>query len=112
MENAELAAVLELTALADRQLGEAAEAYEKASARLAPGGEDAAWWHKANALWLAAREHVRRHSLGDRLEKRAAGTERSPDRLRELTVEYALEASAILSLKQAVDEYCRSRPVS
>jgi len=111
VENAELTAVLEMTALADRQLGEAAEAYEKASARLAPDGPDGAWWHKANALWLAAREHVRRHSLGDRLSKRA-GTDRSPDSLRQLTVEYALEASAVLSLKQAVDEYCKARPVS
>lgn len=111
VENAELTAVLELTAVADRQLGEAAEAYEKASARLAPDGPDAAWWHKANGLWLAAREHVRRHSLGDRLSKRV-GNGPSPGSLRELTVEYALEASAILSLKQAVDEYCKSRPVS
>ena len=111
VENAELTAVLEMTALADRQLGEAAEAYEKAGARLHPEGDDAAWWHKANGLWLAAREHVRRHSLGDRLSKRA-GNGPSPHSLRELTVEYALEASAILSLKQAVDEYCKSRPVS
>lgn len=110
VEHTELSALLEMAALADRQLGEAAEAYEKASARLHPDGDDTAWWKKANALWLAAREHVRRHSLGDRLSKRA-GNGPSPESLRELTVEYALEASAILSLKQAVDDYCKARPV-
>ena len=72
-------------------------------------GDERAWWHQANALWLAAREHVRRHSLGDRLSKRA-GSEPSPDRLTELHVEYALEASAVLSLQQAADGYCKARP--
>lgn len=111
VENSEIAAVLEMTVLANRQLADATDAYEKASARLHPDGEDGAWWHRANALWLAAREHVRRHSLGDRLSRRA-GSGPSPESLGQLTVEYALEASAILSLKQAVDEYCKARPVS
>jgi hypothetical protein len=107
----ELQCALELAAMADRQLAEAAEAYAKAGAKLHPDGDDAGWWHQANALWLAAREHVRRHSLGDRLSKRV-GTEHSPERLTELHVEYALEASAILSLQQAADAYCRARPAA
>jgi hypothetical protein len=107
----ELSGALDLAALADQQLGQAAEAYAKTGAKLAPDGDERSWWHQANALWLAAREHVRRHSLGDRLSKRI-GVEPSPDRLTELHVEYALEASAMLSLQQAVDAYCKSRPAA
>lgn len=107
---AELLSMLELAAVADRLLGEATEAYAKACTKLQPEGEDAEWWRNANALWLAGREHVRRHSLGDRLSKRA-GVEPSPERLTELHVEYSLEASALLSLRQATEAYCRTRPV-
>ena len=105
----ELAAMLDLAALADRQLGEAAEAYAKAGAKLHPDGDDAAWWRKANALWQASREHVRRHAIGDGLSRRVA-SDHSAERLGELHVEFELEASALLSLRQAADEYCTARP--
>jgi hypothetical protein len=108
---AELNGILELAGVADRLLGEAAEAYAKAGAKLHPDGEDAGWWKQANALWLAAREHVRRHTLGDRMSKRA-GSAPSRERLSELHVEYELEASAILSLQQVADAYCRARPTA
>ena len=107
----ELNGALEMAALADRQLGLAAEAYGKTGAKLNPDGDERAWWHVANALWLAAREHVRRHSLGDKLQKRV-GVEHSAERLTELHVEYALEASAALSLQQAADAYCKARPAA
>jgi hypothetical protein len=110
-DGAEVKGAMELAAVADRLLAEAAEAYAKAGAKLHPDGDDGAWWHHANGLWLAAREHVRRHSLGDRLSKRVA-TEHSKERLTELHVEYALEASAMLSLQQAADAYCRARPAA
>lgn len=105
----ELAAMLELAALADRQLADAAEAYTKASAKAHPGADDAAWWRTANALWHAARDHVRRHSIGDGLSRRIA-SDHSAERLGELHVEFELEASALLSLKQAADDYCTARP--
>jgi hypothetical protein len=105
----ELKGILELAAVADRLLGEAAEAYAKAGAKLHPEGDDAGWWKPANALWLAAREHVRRHSLGDQLSKRI-GSAPSRERLQELHVAYELEASAVLSLQQVADAYCRARP--
>ena len=107
----ELNGVLDLAALADQQLAQAAEAYAKSGAKLSPDGDERGWWHQANALWLAAREHVRRHSLGDRLSKRI-GVEHSADRLTELHVEFALEASAMLSLQQAADAYCKARPAA
>lgn len=111
VDAAELTAMLDLAALADRQLSEAAEAYAKAGAKLHPDGDDAAWWHRANGLWQAAREHVRRHAIGDGLARRIA-TDHSAGRLGELHVEFELEASALLSLKQAADEYCTARPTA
>ena len=106
---AEVDGALELAAIADRLLTESAAAYEKASAKLQPSGDDSAWWKRANAVWLAAREHVRRHSIGDRLARRVR-TEHSAERLSELHVEFALEASAVLSLRHAAESYCQSRP--
>jgi hypothetical protein len=111
VDGEELRGWLELAAVADRLLADAVAAYEKAGAKLHPEGEDGAWWHKANALWLAAREHVRRHEMGDRMSKRV-GTEHSVERLTELHVEYALEASAVLSLQQAAETYCKVRPTA
>lgn len=105
----ELDGWLELTAVADRQLGEAAAAYEKAAAKLKPDAEDLPWRRQASVLWLAAREHVRRHSQGDRLTRRV-GSAHTADRLGELHVAFELEASAILSLRQAAEGYCRTRP--
>ena len=106
----ELKGMLEMQTLADRVLADAVASYEKAGAKLHPDGDDEAWWHKANALWLAAREHVRRQEMGDRLTKRV-GAEHSAERLTELHVEHTLEASAALSLMHAADGYCKVRPV-
>lgn len=105
----ELDCWLELTALADRQLGEAAAAYDKASVKCKAENEDVPWRRQANVLWLAAREHVRRHSQGDKLTRRV-GSAHTADRLGELHVAFELEASAILSLRQAAEGYCQARP--
>lgn len=107
----ELNGMLELAAVADRLLAEAVAAYEKAGAKLLPEGDETAWWQKANALWLAAREHARRHAVGDRMSKRV-GTDHSVSHLTALHVEYELEASAVLSLQQAADGYCKVRPAA
>ncbi|HEY0972196.1 MAG TPA: hypothetical protein VGE02_14605 [Gemmatimonadales bacterium] len=109
MELDELRGMLELQELANRLLGDAVTSYEKAAAKLQPDGDDRAWWHGANALWLAAREHVRRQEIGDRLARRV-GSDHSAERLTELHVGNELEASAVLSLQQAADAYCRTRP--
>lgn len=109
MELEELRGMLELQALANRLLADAVGSYEKAGAKLHPDGDDKAWWQSANALWLAAREHVRRQEMGDRAARRV-GTEHSAERLTELRVGNELEASAVLSLRQAADAYCRARP--
>jgi hypothetical protein len=84
------------------------EAYEAHTRGLQPDGDDADWWHKANALWHAAREYVRRHAGCDRLAAR--GSPHSPEDLADIVVEYDLEASAVLALRHAAEAYRRTRP--
>lgn len=106
----EVAGWLELTVLANRQVAEATAAYEKAAARSKLEEDDQGWRRQANSLWLAAREHVRRHEMGDRMTRRVGSATRSVEALNELHVAFELEASAILSLRQAAESYCHSRP--
>jgi hypothetical protein len=84
------------------------EAYEKASADVKPTGKDEQWWHRANALWLASREFIRRHRGCDASSRELK--EHGPDRLNELQTEYELEASAVLALRHAADAYRQDRP--
>lgn len=106
LDPAELEDRLEMTALANRQLADAAAAYEKAATKARPKGDDtdAPWRRRANALWMAARDHVRRNETSDLLSRRA-GAQRSAEQLGELHVAYELEASAILSLLQAAEGF-------
>ncbi len=84
------------------------ESYEKSSSSLKVDGNDEAWWRKANAIWMAAREFARRHSGTDAaskdMEKPDAG------RFGELAVDFELEASALLALRQAAAAYAQVRP--
>ncbi len=84
------------------------EAYEKGSASLKVEGADEAWWKKANAIWMASREFARRHSGTDALSKDLD----QPDagRFGELAVDFELEASALLALRQAAESYSHIRP--
>jgi hypothetical protein len=105
--DAELRNRAELTDIADRQLMGMVDGYETA-AQAAPDARDAAWWSPANALWLAAREYARRHDGVDRVS-RVSG-KHSLDTLTALTVEFELERSALLQVKQAVAGYRTARP--
>ena len=93
----------------DQALSEMAAAYEKAAARLHPDGDDEGWWHRANTLWHASREYARRHRDSERAARQVANS-RDPVALAVLNVEYELEASALLALKQAMDAYGKVRP--
>ena len=92
----------------NEMLGACVAAYEKCTAREHPDGDHEAWWHKANALWHASREYLRRHDGCDgssrRLDKHTAA------KLGELHMEYELEASALLALQQATEAYRKVRP--
>jgi hypothetical protein len=106
---AEQRAAYEMVDHCDRTLADMAAAYEKAGARAHPDGPDGEWWHRANALWHAGREYARRHQESDRFARRISTT-RDPATLATLNMDYELEASALLALRQAMDAYRKVRP--
>jgi hypothetical protein len=106
---AELRAARSLVALADDALTHIAAAYEAAATRACAEG-DSACWQAANALWMASREYARRQRTSTRAVRDLGDGKHSTDRLAELTVDYDLEASALLQLRQATDAYRRVRP--
>ena len=97
-----------LCEVCDDSLREMADAYSSAAASLHPDGE-VPWWHKANALWHAAREYSRRHA-GCEAMSRKVSSKHSSGQLASMQIEYELLASAMLALRQAADAYCRTRP--
>lgn len=92
----------------DAVLGDLVAAYEQTAASVVPTGNDAGWWHRANALWLASRDYLRRTGSCETSSKDLKT--HSPDRLNELHTEYELEASALLALRHAAEAYKRDRP--
>ena len=98
----------EVVALCDEALTEISADYEKCSARVHPTGDDEAWWHKANAIWLASREYLRRSRLSELVGRRAS--DQTPEKFGEMQMDYELEASALLALQQAVGAYKKVRP--
>lgn len=91
----------------DSTLQRMAESYAAAAAALQRADRDG-WWRQANALWIAAREYVRHHAGCDASARRVA--RHDADRLGALHLEFELEASALLALRQACDGYARVRP--
>lgn len=91
----------------DEALDEAVDLYEVACLKES-GHADDAWWHKANMVWRAAKEFLRHHASSDKMTKGGAGHGRAE--LLELTIEYKLEASAILRLRHTIDAYRDVRP--
>jgi hypothetical protein len=85
-------------------------AYEQTAADMRPSGEHEAWWHRANALWLASREYLRRQGASDVAS--AQLKEHGPGQLDALQMEYELEASALLGLRHAADAYKQNRPTA
>ena len=96
-----------LCELAHQHLRARCELYE-ASAAAGKGHHDDAFWHAANALWQAARDYSRRHAAGDHASAKLA--KHSPEKLGELAMDYELEASAVLSLRNAIAAYRKLRP--
>jgi hypothetical protein len=86
----------------DQSLEELANAYGQAAVSARPVSDNA-WWHKANALWIASREYLRRHAGCDAVTRRMA--HHSPSDLTKLHAEFELEASALLALRHACDAY-------
>ena len=107
MDDLELEGVAEIVELSDRVVEKATKRYEETAAA-GRGKETEDWWHAANALWAGCREYCRRHSQSDavatRLKKHDAA------QLNEIRMEYELEMSARMALKQAMTAYGKLRP--
>jgi hypothetical protein len=102
----ELKEMAELCDLGHRHLAARTAAWEKAAGEgRGKNGDD--FWHAANTLWHASREYARRHHSCDAMTTRVS--RRSTDALGALTLEYELEASALLALRQAVAGYRKLR---
>lgn len=97
-QKAALAAVREC----DEILDEAVDLYQLVCLEETNHADDA-WWHKANMVWRAAKEYLR-HNVASRRSTRFDNGH-SRDHLRELSIEYELEASALLHLRHATDSY-------
>jgi hypothetical protein len=105
---AEHVAAEETCAVVSNALAKMVEAYAQAARDLRPPAGDEDWWHRANALWHASREFVRR---GTRVERSPGGAGRHDQgALGDLLVQYDLEASALLALRQAAEAYRKVRP--
>ena len=107
--SAELRTAREFVTVADGALADMAAAYEMAATR-ACARSDSACWQAANALWLASREYARRARTSTRAVRDLGDGKHSTERLAELTVDYDLEASALLQLRHAAESYSRVRP--
>jgi hypothetical protein len=94
--------------LCDQALAELAACYERAADKARPSKENACW-RAANALWMAAREYGCRRTSAQAALATIDGGEHST-RLAAIALDYDLDASALLLLKQATDVYGRTRP--
>jgi hypothetical protein len=81
--------------------------YERIAASIHPDGEEV-WWRKANAMWMAAREYARRNAGCDEATRRLS--HHAPSDLTKLHTEFELQASALLAMRHACEEYRRLRP--
>ena len=101
-DDQEFASAWEMADLAEAQLVARTAAYEEIAAA-GRGAEPEAWWHSANALWMACREYARRYAASaDAASRRKRHT---ATELGEITVEYELEVSARMAVKQAMKGY-------
>jgi hypothetical protein len=63
----------------------------------------------ASALWLAAREYLRRLSIAEKASRQLT-QQHGADKFSDLHLEYELEASALLALKHSSGTYLKLRP--
>lgn len=105
--HAELEAAHALVDTCDLALEECVAMYEKRCGK-AQVSEDNEVHSKANKLWLAARDYLRRHSMAEKATRQL--TQHDADKLSDLQMEYELVASALLALKQATSAFGVVRP--
>lgn len=105
--HSEMQEATELREAAHRHLKARAALYE-ASAAAGKGTCDDAYWHAANTMWHTARDYCRRACECDATAKKL--TKHSPDALNALAMDYELEGSALLAMRNAMAAYRKLRP--
>ncbi|MEP7347962.1 MAG: hypothetical protein ABI877_22025 [Gemmatimonadaceae bacterium] len=101
--DAEQTAALQVACLCDEVLLSSVKNYEAAASGATAGTQDE-WARKANSLWHASREYQRRHAECDQRSSQFGATH-SASHLGELTMQYDLEASALLALRMSLASY-------
>jgi hypothetical protein len=103
----ELGAAHAMVDTIDLALAEAVKEFEKVCAK-SHAAEIGELRSAANAMWLAAREYLRRASIAEKASRQLQ--QHDAEVLGDLHFEYELEASALLGLKQATAAYQKIRP--
>ena len=108
-EQDELEAAHGMVDTIDLALAESVKNFERVAATI-PVTDQADLRQAANALWLSAREYLRRHSIAEKASRQIA--QRDEHTLEDLQMDYELEASAMLGLKQSSQAFQKLRPDS
>lgn len=106
-DDAEFNAAWDIAEMCEAQLSVRTQAYEVTAAG-GRGKESEEWWRAANNLWMACREYSRRHasSNGAASRRKRHGAEE----FAEISMDYELEQSARMAVKQALGGYGALRP--
>lgn len=107
VQQEELVAAHALVDTCDLALAESVASFERTCGK-GPISDDSSVQSKATALWMAAREYLRRHSIAEKASRQL--TQHDVEKLTDLQMEYEFMASALLSLKQATIAYAAIRP--
>lgn len=107
LDDLELEGVADVVELCDRLLASATTRYEE-TAKDGPGKVPEDVWHAANALWMASREYSRRNVQNDGIASRLR--KHGAEQLNAISMEYELETSARMALKQTISAYLALRP--
>jgi hypothetical protein len=104
---AELSAAYAMVDTIDLALAECVRDFEKCCAT-SPVSDDPELKQRANTLWLAARDYLRRHSIAEAASRQLKAHD--AEKLGVIKFEFELEASAMLALRQATAALARIRP--
>jgi hypothetical protein len=104
----EVTAAEALVDTCDLALEECVREFER-QCRKEPISDSAEVRQAASSLWLAAREYIRRLSIANKASRQLSQSH-DADAFSDIHLEYELEASSLLALKQAVGVYAKLRP--
>ncbi len=107
VSQSELSAAYAMVDTIDLALAECVKDFEKCCAK-APVSDEPELKQRANTLWLAARDYLRRHSIAEKASRQL--TQHDAEKLGVIKFEFELEASAMLALRQATAALGKIRP--